>query len=420
VIALARSAAVAGDPTPTTGEGAPLHEGRGGDARQRPSRFLVYAAIAGLVVLAAVAAWRATHKAGPPRYVTVPVARGTVAPAVTASGAVNPRLLIQVGTYVSGPIIELYCDYNTPVKRGQLCAKIDPRPYQTVVDQDRAQLATAEAQLAKDSANLGYARIIYGRLTALLAKDYVTQDSVDQVKTALAQATAQVQLDAASIANQQAALGGAELNLGYTDIVSPVDGTVISRNVTMGQTVAASFQTPTLFVIATDLTKMEVDANSSESDIGNIKVGDSASFTVEAFPERAFAGRVLQVRQSPQSVQNVVTYDVVIGVENPDLLLKPGMTATCQIFTARRDHVLRVPDAALRFSPIGLAAAKESGPSSGAQVWVMRNGLPVAVPIQPGLDDGTYTEVVHGALHPGDLVVTGEASAAPGAPPRSA
>ncbi len=213
-----------------------------------------------------------------------------------------------------------------------------------------------------------------------------------------------MQLDKATVQERDAALEAAKVNLGYTNIVSPVDGTVVSRNVTIGQTVAASFQTPTLFLIATDLTRMQVDANVTESDIAAVQVGDPASFTVEAFSGRPFPGKVVQVRQAPQSVQNVVTYDVVVSVDNKDLLLKPGMTATVGIVTAERTGVLRVPDQALRFSPAGAPQPN----AAGRQVWVLRDGRPVAVAVRTGLDDDTNTEIVAGALKPGDRVIVGE------------
>jgi HlyD family secretion protein len=207
---------------------------------------------------------------------------------VTATGTVNPELTIIVGSYVSGVIQQLYCDYNTQVKAGQVCAKIDPRPYQTIVDQDKANLAVAKAQLEKDKANLTYTKLNYERNRYLAERRAVSQDTADVAKNTYDQAQAQIGLDEATIAQRQAELEAAEVNLGYTNIISPVDGTVVSRNVTMGQTVAASFQTPTLFLIASDLTRMEVDTNVSESDIGGIREGSKASFTVDAFPSRGW------------------------------------------------------------------------------------------------------------------------------------
>jgi HlyD family secretion protein len=352
------------------------------------------------------------------RYVTVPATRGDVTRAVTASGSVNPVTTIQVGTYVSGVIQELRCDYNSVVRKGQLCARIDSRPYQVIVDQDRANLSTARAQLAKDQTNLALAKLTYARTDDLRGRGIVAQDALDTAKSSYDEAAAQVELDKATIEQRLAALNGAEINLAYTNIVSPVNGTVVARNVTTGQTVAASFQTPTLFLIATDLTSMQVDANVSESDIGGIARGDRATFTVEAFPNRVFEGRVTEVRQAPQTVQNVVTYDVVISASNPELLLKPGMTATVRIITDHRDNVVRVPDQALRYTPGGLSArgadtlerARQADESS--RVWVLRGGRPTAIPLVVGLDDDTYAEVVRGEVKAGDEVVTSEQPAA--------
>jgi len=384
--------------------------------RHLHGRWLAAATL--VLAAAAGAAWWVTR--GPPtvQYTTAPVARGSVTRMVTATGTVNPELTIIVGSYVSGVIQQLYCDYNTQVKPGQVCAKIDPRPYQTVVDQDKANLAVAKAQLEKDRANLVYSKLNYERNRYLAERRAVSQDTADVAKNTFDQAQAQIGLDEATIAQRQAELEAAEVNLGYTDIVSPVDGTVVSRNVTMGQTVAASFQTPTLFLIASDLTKMEVDTNVSESDIGGIAEGGKASFTVDAFPGRTFEGVVTQVRQSPQNVQNVVTFDVVVGVDNRELALKPGMTAATRIIVDQRDNVLRVPNQALRYTPGGLAGA--ATPQSGtapngarktARLWVLRDGRPVALAILAGLDDDNFTEIAEGDLHLGDQVILAEEAA---------
>jgi HlyD family secretion protein len=372
--------------------------------------------IAGLLSLAVLAAvgvvwWLAAAEATI-RYTTAQVTRGAVTRAVTATGTVNPVLTIIVGTYVSGVIQELSCDYNTQVKRGQICAKIDPRPYQTVVDQNKANLAAAKAQVEKSKVSLTYAQITYDRMARLVQTDAVSKDAVDNAKNLLDQARAQVGVDEADIALHEAQLATAQVNLDYTNIASPVDGTVVSRNVTMGQTVAASFQTPTLFLIATDLTKMQVDTNVSESDIGGIKDRDKAIFTVDAYPNRSFEGTVAQIRQSPQNLQNVVTYDVVVSVDNSDLALKPGMTAANRIIIDQRDDVLRVPSQALRYVPA--AGTRRSGTSPKttkepqARVWVLRDGKPVRVAVTAGLDDDTFTEIVKGELKAGDLVIIAE------------
>ncbi len=367
-------------------------------------------ATAGVAILLALAiwGWRQAASRATVAYTVSPVTMGSVTRTVTATGTVNPVLTIIVGTYVSGPIQQLYCDYNAQVLQGQICAKIDPRPYQTIVDQNKANLAVAKAQLEKDRANLVYTKANSERLAQLSKTQAVSQDQADSSKNAHDQATAQIVFDEATIQQRQAELEAALVNLEYTNIVSPVNGTVVSRNVTAGQTVAASFQTPTLFLIAADLTQMQVDTNVSESDIGGVKTGNGTTFTVDAYSKRIFEGIVTQVRQSPQTVQNVVTYDVVIGVNNKDLALKPGLTAATRIVVEQQQNVIRVPDLAFRYKPtrseLAGAAPRDA---QGAFVWVLRNGKPVPVSIETGLDDDTYTEVLEG-LKAGDQVVVGE------------
>jgi HlyD family secretion protein len=390
-------------------------------APERPRRRTAWliAGLAALVVLIAIGAvWWLSSAGSNVRYSTAAVTRGDVTRAVVATGTVNPVLTIIVGSYVSGTIQDVQCDFNTQVKQGQVCAKIDPRPYQTVVDQNRANLTVAQAQLEKDKANLSYTETVYDRNSRLALTKAVSQDTLDNAKSALDQARAQIGVDQATIELRQAQLEAADVNLGYTNIVSPVNGTVVARNVTIGQTVAASFQTPTLFLIATDLTKMQVDTNVSESDIGGIKDGNQAYFTVDAFPNRNFQGKVSQVRQSPQTLQNVVTYDVVVSVDNTDLALKPGMTAASRIVTDERKGVLRVPSQALRFVPSGAAtrasgqragssgqAGKAAAPSNQGVVYVLRDGKPVKVPVTVGLDDDSHAEIVKGELKQGDRVI---------------
>ncbi len=380
-----------------------------------------------LLLLAVVAAGATAYvwqqeQAAEPQYVTAPVSTGDILRAIVATGAVNPVVTVEVGSYVSGVIQNLYCDYNSEVKAGQLCAKIDPRPFQVVVDQASANLQSAEAQLKKDQAGLDYARVNYERDRKLQKQGIVSQDTVDADKSAFDQGTAQIALDQSAIAQRTAELHAAQVNLDYTDIASPVDGTVVLRDVNVGQTVAASFQTPTLFLIAQDLTKMQVDTNVSESDVGGAKVGEKACFTVEAYPDQTFCGQVAQVRRAPITVQNVVTYDVVVSVDNPDLKLLPGMTANTRIITDERKNVVRVPMQALKFSPEGFGGHRGAGSTRaestgapraepGPRVWVLRDGKPMRSPIAVGLDDGTYAEVLHGDLKPGDQVIVNEVSA---------
>ncbi len=380
--------------------------------------------LSGLGALALALAGAATllsrhWAAGPPQqYVTMPVSRGQVAPSVAASGTVNAETTVQVGTYVSGVIQDVYCDFNTTVRRGQLCAKIDPRLYQATVDQQVAILATAVAQREKDKANFAYMELVRDRNASLVKRRDVSQDAFELATSNYEQARAQIAMDEALIRQQVAALGVARVNLDYSNIVSPVDGTVVSRSVSQGQTVAASFQTPTLFVIATDLAKMQVDTYVSESDIDNIKPGAKALFTVSALPAMPFLGVVKQIRQAPQMVQNVVTYDVVIGVDNGALLLKPGMTAVAHIVTAEHNDVLRVPSAALRYAPEGPVAAASAADAARPHVWVLRDDRPQPVSVAIGLDDYINAEVTQGSLTLQDKVIVAEkkAGSAPGVP----
>ncbi|MGO9392293.1 efflux RND transporter periplasmic adaptor subunit [Rhodoblastus sp.] len=362
-----------------------------------------------LLALAGVGVYlRTSHNAPATRYVSVAATRGDITRTAAATGTVNPELTIIVGSYVSGVLEQLYCDYNTRVKAGQVCAKIDPRPYQTLVDQAKANLAVAKAQLVKDQANLVYTNQNWERNRLLLKEDSVAKDAADQSKNNRDQAEAQVGFDQATIQQRQAELDSAQVNLDYTDITAPVSGTVVSRNVTQGQTLAASLQTPTLFLIATDLTRMQVDTNVSESDIGGIKEGDKATFSVDAFPNRVFSGVVTQVRQSPQTVQNVVTFDAVVSVDNTDLALKPGMTASTRIIVDQRANVLRAPNQALRYTPSAFAGAATPVKQGGGRLWVLRDGQPVAVDVVVGLDDENFTEIVQGDLHDGDKIIVGE------------
>lgn len=363
----------------------------GTGVRRGAAVVLVLAVIVGV-------AWWVFHRPKQVQYVTVPVERGAITRAATATGTVNPVLTIIVGSYVSGVIQNIYCDYNTQVRAEQVCAKIDPRPYQATLDQNIGQLARDRAVLDRD-------RIDLTRYQKLAEQNSIArQQAEDQAYI--------VQQDEGTVSFDQANVEAAKLNLGYTDIVSPVDGVVVSRSVTGGQTVASTFQTPTLFLIARDLALLEVDTNTSEADMGGIKVGDKATFTVDAFPQRIFYGTVTQRRQSPQTVQNVVTYDVVIGVDNSDLALVPGMTASTTIITDQRSDVIRVPNQALRYLPGGLSAVEASGgPTSvrgPAQVFVLRDRRPVMVGVVPGLADDNFTEIVAGDLHAGDRVITAE------------
>jgi HlyD family secretion protein len=299
-------------------------------------RWVVILLIAGAVVAAGV--WYFQHgKNDAPQYQSIAVARGDLTQAVTATGTLNPVLNVTVGSQVSGRISKLNADFNSPVQKGEVIAELDPATYQATVEQAAADLANARA-------NLELQQVQYNRSSELYTNKLISGSDYDIAHATLDEAAATVKI-------KQASLNNALVNLGYCKILSPVDGTVISRNVDIGQTVAASLSAPTIFIIANDLSKMQIDANVSEADIGSIEDSQNVSFTVDAFPDRKFTGTVKQIRNSPTTVQNVVTYDVVIEVGNPDLKLRPGMTANASIITAERLGTLKIPNAALRFRP---------------------------------------------------------------------
>lgn len=345
-----------------------------------------------------------------PEWVAEGVDRGPISATVTATGTVNPVTTVQVGTYVSGPIQTVAADFNTPVKRGQLLARIDPRPFQVKVDDARAALANARARLEKDRAAAALKAVTLERSRALQRDGIVSQSDLDLAVSEERQARSQLALDEADIQSAEARVRESEVSLAYTDIVSPVDGTVVSRNVDVGQTVAASFQTPTLFLVAEDLTKMQVNASVSESDIGTVTTGQEATFSVDAFPTDTFRGRVAQVRNAPITVLNVVTYDVIVGVDNTDLRLRPGMTANVTITTAHRENALRVPTRALRFRPPEVpsegAVAAPAMPAPGARVWLLDGSrTPEARTVETGIADDQFTEIVSG-VDEGARVIT--------------
>jgi HlyD family secretion protein len=287
-------------------------------------------------------------------YVTARVTRGDIRRSINMTGALNPVVTAQVGSFVSGNIKSWSCDYNTQVKIGQQCALIDPLPFQVVVDEDEADVRTSKAQLVKDKAAAANARIVYERDKQLRDQGIVSQETLDADKSTFDEDVATIDLDKATIASKEAALHAAQVNLAYTNIVSPVNGTVITRYIDVGYTVVSNLQSSTLFLIGKDMTKMQVDTNVSEADVGEVHDGQKATFSVQAFPNRTFEASVRQVRKGPITVQNVVTYDVVLDVDNRDLALMPGMTSDTHIITAERKNVLRVPLPATRFVPEGM------------------------------------------------------------------
>ncbi len=302
------------------------------------------------------------------QYRTAFVERGPIVAAVGATGTINPVTSVQVGAQVTGKIISLHADFNSVVKGGEVIARIDPSLFQTRRDQAAANLINSKAMWSKTRTELAQRKREFDRTQTLFQRELVSQNDLDMVTTAYESAQAQPEVSGAQIKQAQALLDTADLDLRYSVIRSPVNGIVIARNVEVGQTVTAGFTTPNIFLIALDLTKMQVDTNVSESDIGGIKEGQEALFTVDTYPEVDFRGVVKQIRNAPIIVQNVVTYDVVVEVDNRDLRLKPGMTANVSITVARRDDVLMVPNAAFRFSPSQSRSFGQKVVESGSDV----------------------------------------------------
>jgi HlyD family secretion protein len=407
--------------------------------------------LAHATVLGALVAGGCSRNAAP-TYQTTPVTRGGITNVVTATGALNPVLNVTVGCQVSGRISKLYADFNSPVTNGQLIAEIDPRTYQAAVAQAQADLANATANQELQEAEAE-------RAMDLFTNKLISQSDHDTAIATLHEADAMVQIKQASLSNAMA-------NLGYCRIYSPVDGTVISRAVDVGQTVAASLSAPTLFQIANDLTKMQIDSAVAEADVGGVVEGQRVDFTVDAYPYRTFHGGVVQVRNAPTTVNNVVTYDCVIGVTNADYKLKPGMTANVSIVVAEMDDVLKIPNGAMRFRPLDPAAVQAptnapanaqnvSATNGGARfgggsggpggrrfgqgggggfgrggghgdrqmrtVYVLadsKNDAPQLRPVQirVGISDGINTEVLDG-LKEGDVIVSGMTGGAQAAAP---
>ena len=343
-------------------------------------------------------------------YKTEKISRGEIKSSVTATGTVNAVTTVSVGTQVSGTINKLFVDYNSTVKKGQLLAQIDPSTFQSQVDQAMANLWTAKANVEKAVVATIDAQRTYERNKELFAQNFIARSDLDTAETSFKSAQAQQKVNQSQVQQAQAALKIAEANLQYARIISPVDGTVISRSVDVGQTVAASFQTPTLFSIAQDLTKMQIDTNVDEADIGKVKSGQDVSFTVDAYPDTIFTGKVAVVRNAPITVSNVVTYDVVIQVDNSQLKLKPGMTANVSITIETRKDALRIPNATLRFKPTEVTGKSEKPQNKqgmkGTKVWILENGKPKPVKVTIGLSDGSYTEISAGELKEGQEIIT--------------
>jgi HlyD family secretion protein len=433
------------------------------------SRKTVFLAVGALCIVGSAAAWLVLRGQTSTQYRTATVGHGDINITVSATGNPNAVVTVQVGTQVSGIIQALFADFNSKVTKGELIARIDPAPFQAKVDQAKANvdaaqatvantrsvilqaqaniqaakssLAAAQANVAKAQAMVDDTKAKVDRRVIMVAQGADAAEDLETAQTTWKSAVAdfnaavaqqQALEDSVKVAQDQlkvsnsvlaenqagvkqfsAALESAQIDLDHTNIKAPVDGVVVSRNVDVGQTVAASLAAPTLFLIAQDLTKMQLDTNVSEADVGRVQAGQQGTFTVDAYPGQVFKGAVTAVRKAPINVQNVITYDAVIGVSNPDLKLFPGMTANVKIFIDRRQNVLRVLNAALRYRPAtwtsqpagaGKAAGRGAAPEQG--VWIVdADNKPQRVVVTTGQSDGTYTEVTGGSLKDGDKVI---------------
>ena len=358
-----------------------------------------YIIIAGIVIAALILLIFGL-KNGSTKYVTKEVTRATITEYVEASGTIKPINTIAVGTQVSGTVSRIYVDYNSQVKKGDLLAELDPSLFQSNVDQSTAKLNNAQAAYAKAQANLEYKKNNYKRYEHLYAKNYVSRDDVELARSNYLAAQADVAATRAEMSASQAALNNNLTNLGYSKITSPVDGTVISRAVDVGQTVAASFNTPTLFEVAEDLTKMQIETSVSEADIGKIKVGQTAEYTLDGYPNKRFFGSVTQVRLASTTTNNVVTYTVIVSVDNSDGFAIPGMSANVSIITGEAKDVLVVDNKALKFSP-----PDNTQKFDNHGIWLLKNNEPVRVEVKLGLSDDNKTQIISDEIQEKDKVI---------------
>jgi HlyD family secretion protein len=388
---------------------------------------------------AGFAYWRLGNGPVQSPYLTVPVARGNISQVVSSTGTLQAVVTVQVGSQVSGTIEKLFADFNTRVKAGQVVAQLNQDKFKAAVDQAWANLTAAQSNMAKAKVNVADALRTLERNKELRKRELLAQSELDAAQTAYDAALAQLEVNRAQTAQAQAALNQNKVDLDNTIIRSPVEGIVIARNVDVGQTVAASLQAPTLFTIANDLSKMEVHTNVDEADIGNVSVGQEVTFTVDAYPTRRFRGKVHQVRNQPMVVQNVVTYDAVVRIDNKEMLLKPGMTANVEFLVSRQENALLIPNMAIRFKPPdqklepqdllrqersraaprvaarrpGRSGAGGGGGSGGGRrvrVYVLRDGQAQPVEVQIGITDGSRTEVKGRDLKENDQIIIGMAS----------
>jgi HlyD family secretion protein len=401
-------------------------------------KLIVVLAVVAAVTAGAAAYYRGSDAADAPALTTATVTRGSVVETVEATGTLEAVTTVDVGTQVSGTIKALYADYNSQVRKGQVIAQLDPSLFETQVEQARATVQRLQAEVDAAKVNVEDSRVKLTRAQELSAQQLIPATDLEAAQANARQADASLKAAQAQLVQGRASLRNNEVNLAHTTIRAPIDGIVISRNVDVGQTVAASMSAPTLYVLAEDLRRMQVNARVDESDIGRIEADQDVEFRVDAYPDETFTGTVKQVRLEPVVEQNVVSYVTVIDVPNRDLKLKPGMTATVTVEIARADDVLRVPNAALRFRPtrevftaLGQQAPGAALPASAGSVsrggdrpanaasgqartavWVLRDGRLARVQVQLGVNDGTTTAVIGGQLEEGAQVVTAVPSAA--------
>jgi HlyD family secretion protein len=388
------------------------------DTRRGRRRGLVLAIVAAVAASVGVGSYYGTRGPALPLVTTAAVSRGSVTRTVASTGTVQPVTSVSVGSQVSGTVSWLGADFNTVVKKGQIVARLDPSLFNAQVAQARGGVAKANADLDRSRVTLADAQMKHGRAKTLSERQLLAQSDLDAAAMAVDSAAASLKGTEAQVAQAQASLNQAQVDLDHTVIVAPISGTVTQRSVDVGQTVAASMSSPTIFVIAGDLTRMQVNASVDESDVGQIQPGQAVTFTVDAYPDTVFAGTVLQLRLQPTIASNVTTYPAIIDVPNPDSKLRPGMTATVKVVVASRPDVLRVPNAALRVRPTAAVLAAFGKPAQGAsgagkahssaegELWTFAGGTLSPVRVHLGIMDGAVTELLPPGLAAGTQVVT--------------
>ncbi len=336
------------------------------------------------------------------QYKTEKIEKCSISQSVDASGTINPVTTVNIGTQVSGTISKIHVDFNSEVKKGQLLAEIDPALFQAAVDRAQSDLIAARANAQRVESTLAFDKQNYERYKKLYGKNYVSKSELDLAEATYKSNSAQLNSMKAAINQTGAALKTNLTNLKYSKIISPVDGVVVSRNIDVGQTVAASFQTPTLFMVAQDLTKMQIEVSVSEADIGLIKMGQEVDYTLDGYPDIIFKGQVTQVRISPTTVQNVVTYTVIVSVDNPDGKLKPGMSANVSIVVNKKDDILCAPLDAFKFTPTEITGGKKFKEQG---VWIMQGGKPTRVEAESGIKSIENVEIISKELKEGDEII---------------